>query len=99
MASKVLSDEEIQRRLAETQAWEWKREEKLIERNFVFKDFREAMAFLVQVAFEAEEADHHPDISLSYKRLKLRLTTHSEKGLTEKDFNLAKKINEVLGAR
>ena len=57
-----------------------------ITREFTFKGFPEAIAFVVRLAFEAESADHHPDIQISYKRVRLTYSTHSEGGLTEKDF-------------
>lgn len=57
-----------------------------IRKQFVFGSFREAVSFTVRLAFEAEEADHHPDITISYKRVTLVYSTHSAGGLTEKDF-------------
>ena len=53
------------------------------------------MAFLVRVAFLAEAADHHPNIMNSYSRVTLSLSTHSEGGLTDKDFSLANQINAL----
>jgi 4a-hydroxytetrahydrobiopterin dehydratase len=98
-AAPLLSPQEVEQRLADVPEWKHKAEEKLIERKFVFGDFREAMGFLVRVAFEAEEMDHHPDVALSYKRLTLQLTTHASQGLTEKDFALAKKIDALLSKK
>lgn len=95
-AAPLLSSDEIQKHLSAIPDWKHNAGEKLIERKITFKDFREAMGFLVRVAFEAEEMDHHPDIALSYKRLTLQLTTHASDGLTEKDFTLAKKIDALL---
>jgi 4a-hydroxytetrahydrobiopterin dehydratase len=57
-----------------------------IRKQFVFGSFREAISFTVRLAFECEEADHHPDITISYKKVTLVYSTHSEGGLTEKDF-------------
>ena len=95
MAAKLLSDAEIGERLKATP--EWQRKEKTIERQLTFGNFREAVSFLVLIAFDAEEADHHPDVTINYKRLNLSLSTHSEGGLTEKDFALAEKIDRAFG--
>lgn len=91
MRPPLLSAEEIKTRLAALP--EWSLEGNAIVRKLVFRDFREAVAFLVRIAFDAEEADHHPDVTISYKRMTLSLSTHSEGGLTEKDFALAAKID------
>jgi 4a-hydroxytetrahydrobiopterin dehydratase len=97
MAAKLLTRDAVEKRLAEVP--DWKHEGNAIIRELVFRNFREAVAFLVRIAFDAEEADHHPDVSLSYKRLRLSLSTHSEGGLTDKDFDLAAKIDRIFGAR
>ena len=57
-----------------------------IRRKFTFAGFPDAVAFVVRLGFDAEAADHHPDILINYKRVTLTYTTHSEGGLTEKDF-------------
>lgn len=77
---------------------EWKQEGDAIARQLVFANFREVVSFLVLIAFDAEEADHHPDVTINYKRLNLSLSTHSEGGLTEKDFNLARIIDKHFQA-
>jgi 4a-hydroxytetrahydrobiopterin dehydratase len=64
----------------------WTLEGDAIRKQFTFKDFLEAIAFLNRLAPEAERADHHPDILINYKRVTLTYSTHSEGGLTEKDF-------------
>ena len=56
------------------------------------------MAFVNRVAEAAEAADHHPDIKISYNRVKMTLSTHSEGGVTEKDFDLAGRIDEAATA-
>lgn len=97
-AAPLLTENEIEKNLREVPDWKHLTEQRLIERQFTFKDFREAMGFLVRVAFEAEEMDHHPDITLSYKRLRLQFTTHASHGLTAKDFEMAKRVDALLGA-
>jgi 4a-hydroxytetrahydrobiopterin dehydratase len=64
----------------------WTLEGDQIRKQYTFKGFVEAIAFVNRLAPEAEKADHHPDILISYKRVTLIYSTHSEGGLTEKDF-------------
>lgn len=66
-----------------------------IQRMFEFKDFSEAMIFVNKVSGLAEAADHHPEILINYKKVTLTLWTHSAGGLTEKDYELAKKIDAI----
>lgn len=90
----LLSEQEIQTRLKTLQGWGV--EEKEIVKKYVFRDFLQAMAFAVKAGMLAEAADHHPDILIhGYKRVTLRLTTHSEGGLTGKDFKLASQIDTL----
>ncbi len=64
----------------------WTLDGEAIRKQYTFKSFPEAIAFVVRLAPEAERVDHHPDILISYKRVTLTYSTHSEGGLTEKDF-------------
>jgi 4a-hydroxytetrahydrobiopterin dehydratase len=64
----------------------WTRDGEAIRKQFTFTDFLQAIAFVNRLAPEAEKADHHPDILINYKRVTLTYSTHSEGGLTEKDF-------------
>lgn len=73
----------------------WKRNGAQIYRNVVKKDFVEAMGFVQSVALLAEKADHHPDIDIRWNTVTLVLSTHSEGGLTQKDFSLAEQINSL----
>ena len=75
----------------------WELEAKKISRDFVFKDFAEAIAFINKVAEIAESEGHHPDINLhSYKKVKIDLSTHAIGGLSGNDFILAAKIDKLL---
>lgn len=65
---------------------QWTRDGDRIHREFTCPTFADAMAFIVRVAFDAEAADHHPDFAVHYKRVTLTFWTHSEGGLTAKDF-------------
>jgi len=73
----------------------WVQEENQIVRLFQFKDFTEALSFVNKVGAEAEKMDHHPDIFIhSWNKVKITISTHSEGGITKKDFQLAEKIEE-----
>jgi len=67
-----------------------------LECEAVFRDFRQAFAFMTEVALLAEKADHHPEWSNVYNRVKIVLTTHDAGGLTNKDIKLAEKIDVAL---
>jgi 4a-hydroxytetrahydrobiopterin dehydratase len=73
----------------------WTLDGAAIRKQYTFGSFREAVSFLVRLAFDAEEADHHPDILISYKRVTLTYSTHSAGGLTEKDFDGAKAADRI----
>ena len=69
-----------------------------LEREFEFRDFYQTMAFVNGLALIAHEEDHHPDLWISYRRCRVRLTTHSAGGLTENDFICAAKIDALPSA-
>lgn len=69
---------------------EWSRDGDGLVAEFRFTDFSQAVGFVTRVALAAEKADHHPDIDIRWNRVLLRLSTHSENGITEKDLHLAK---------
>jgi len=79
-----LAREDTERRVKSLNGWTLDGD--AIRKQFTFKDFLEAIAFVNRLAPEAERADHHPDILINYKRVTLTYSTHSEGGLTEKDF-------------
>jgi 4a-hydroxytetrahydrobiopterin dehydratase len=66
-----------------------------LEKDFTFKNFRDALAFTNKVGEEAEQQRHHPDIGLSWGRVKVTIWTHKIDGLTESDFILAAKIDRI----
>ena len=70
-----------------------------IARDLKFNDFSRAMAFVNRVAEVAEAEGHHPDLCVSWNRVKLELVTHAIGGLSENDFIMAAKINELEGGR
>jgi 4a-hydroxytetrahydrobiopterin dehydratase len=73
----------------------WERRGDQIVNTFVRKDFRDAVAFVRKVADVAEAAGHHPDIDIRGNQVTLALSTHAEGGLTEHDFELAARIDEL----
>jgi 4a-hydroxytetrahydrobiopterin dehydratase len=79
-----LSEQEIEQRLQAANGWT--RDGHRIKKQYGFPSFPDGLAFLVRLGFEAEAADHHPDIAVDYKRVTLAYWTHSEGGLTERDF-------------
>lgn len=91
--------EEAARLMEQVPGWELKPEEKKLVRRFKFKDFKSAMSFVNQVADLAEAEGHHPDIHISWNRVRLELTTHAIKGLSENDFILAAKISMLDAGR
>lgn len=75
----------------------WEEKDGKIERTFKFGNFSEALEFINRVGELSEEAQHHPDILLhGYNLVTLSLTTHSAGGTTDKDFDLAQKINTLI---
>ena len=88
--------------LAETQSFlnenpEWQVVDGKLDRNFKFKDFKQAFGFMAQVALIAEKLDHHPEWSNVYNKVHIQLVTHSEGGLTELDVEFAKATSKLLG--
>lgn len=73
--------------------WNYKEESKALRRTYCFPTFPTAIAFVRFVAELAEAADHHPDIDIRYSKVTLSLSTHSEGGVTEKDFDLLAQID------
>jgi 4a-hydroxytetrahydrobiopterin dehydratase len=75
----------------------WELVDGKLHREFTFKDFSEAWAFMARVALLAEKADHHPDWSNSWNRVVIDLVSHDAGGITERDTTLAQKINGLTG--
>lgn len=91
MPMERLSEPDIERRLAEHDAWSLSGG--AIQRTFSFASFADAVAFVGRVADLAEALQHHPDILIRYSRVTLTLTTHDAGGLTERDFAFARQID------
>jgi 4a-hydroxytetrahydrobiopterin dehydratase len=89
----TLSQHDAEARLRDVPGWTL--DGNAIRKQFVFRDFPEAVAFVQRLVPGAEAADHHPDVLINYKRVTLTYSTHSEGGLTEKDFAGAKMAEAV----
>jgi 4a-hydroxytetrahydrobiopterin dehydratase len=88
-----LNDAEIDERLAGLEGWE--RSGDAIVKQFDNGDFKGAVEFVNRLTPEAEEMNHHPDLEISWKDVTVTITTHSEGGLTENDFQLARRIDAL----
>jgi 4a-hydroxytetrahydrobiopterin dehydratase len=89
-----LSDAEVRERLA--QVPEWKVDGDKLRRELKFSDFVTAFGFMTRVALLAEKADHHPEWFNVYNKVRIELTTHDAKGLSERDFALATQIDKLV---
>ncbi len=94
---RVYSEAEAQAGLAKLEAWEIK--DGRLRKKYMFRTFLRAIAFVNSVAYLAESAGHHPDIAVNYNQVTLRLITHSEGALTDRDFALAAEIDGKLGTK
>ena len=74
----------------------WILNEDKIEKQFQFKDFSEALAFIVRIGVLAEKQNHHPELYNVYNKVTIALTTHDVNGLSDKDFLLANSIDAIL---
>jgi len=90
---KVLLKKEINKYLESLD--DWILDGKAIKREWIFKDFSEAMDFINIIAVMAENHNHHPEIYNVYNRVSLRFNTHDAGGITEKDIAIAKEINKL----
>jgi 4a-hydroxytetrahydrobiopterin dehydratase len=89
----LLSDEEIESRLAEREGW--RREGDAIVRELDRGDFVGSARFVGAIVGPAEELGHHPDLEISWATVTVRISTHSEGGITSADFELAERIDAL----
>ena len=93
--SMALSIKEIDEKLANLSGWIFENDR--VRKKFQFKNFREAMSFILRISYEAEQMDHHPEIFNCFNRVEISLNTHDAGGkVTEKDFSLAIAIEKTL---
>lgn len=89
--AELLSDEEIRDHTPDG----WEREGDEIARTYEFDDYLEGVAFASEVAEVADEEFHHPEITIGYEEVEIRLTSHEEGGITTKDVSLAAMFNDL----
>jgi 4a-hydroxytetrahydrobiopterin dehydratase len=92
----ILNRSDVETRLRDLPGWTL--EGNAIKKQFVFRDFPEAVQFVTRLVPGAESADHHPDVLINYKKVTLTYSTHSEGGLTTKDLDGAKMAESVVAA-
>ena len=91
---KTLTSIEITKKLSELEGWVY--EDNTIHTSFEFENFKDAFSVMTRIAFEAEKMNHHPDWSNVYNTLRISLSTHDAGGVTMKDFELAKVIEDLV---
>ncbi len=89
----LLTPDEVATRVKGLRGWTLERDK--ITKLFAFKNFAEAVGFLDRITPLADEQNHHPDVSINWNELTLTLWTHASGGLTERDFRLARTIDEM----
>lgn len=88
-----MSKNEVQEKLKNLDNWKFN--DDVIKKEFTFEDFKSAFAFMTRVAFEAEALTHHPNWENVYNTVNISLNTHDANGITQKDFDLAEKIDAI----
>ena len=88
-----LTAPDVQKRLKALPGWS--RKGKSITKLYTFKGFPDAIAFVARLGFDAQAADHHPDLAISYKKVTVTWSTHSEGGVTEKDLAGAQQSDTI----
>ena len=91
----TLSDDELASALGDLPGWE--KSEGQITKQYSLDGFPAAVAFVVRISYEAEKANHHPDLDIRYNKVRVALSTHSEGGITAKDVDLARAIQGLAG--
>jgi 4a-hydroxytetrahydrobiopterin dehydratase len=89
----ALGEDEVRQRLGELDGWEL--EGDAIEKQFQFDDFSGSVDFVNRLTPAANEMNHHPDLAISWNKVTVTLSTHSEGGLTDNDFELARQIDAL----
>jgi 4a-hydroxytetrahydrobiopterin dehydratase len=92
---KTYNQAEIEEQLKSRSLTGWEASDQSIKKNLVFKDFKEALDFMVKAGAIAEELNHHPDWSNVYNKVNIKLSTHDAGGVTDKDFELAQRMDDL----
>jgi 4a-hydroxytetrahydrobiopterin dehydratase len=93
----LFTEDQVRAGLADLNGWELR--DGRLRKQFTFRTFLRSLAFVNSVGYLAESHGHHPDITINYNKVTLRIITHSAGGLTERDFTLAKAIDEKLTSK
>lgn len=91
-----LSEKEINEKLQSLEGWTYS--DNAIHTSFEFENFKEAFTLMARIAFEAEAQQHHPDWRNVFNQLEITLSTHDADGVTEKDFEMASAIENIVNA-
>jgi 4a-hydroxytetrahydrobiopterin dehydratase len=94
--ARALAPDALEAALKDLPAWRYDGERRALFRGLVLEDFSEAIGLMVRVAIEAEKADHHPEWTNVYNRLDIWLTTHDANGVSDRDLNLARRIDAMI---
>ena len=92
---KKMNTHEIQEAIKNLSGWALK--DDMIQKSFIFADFKEAFSIMTHIAFECEKQNHHPNWENVYNSLTIKLSTHDADGITQKDIDLAKSIEKIVG--
>ena len=95
MKDMKLTPADVESRLTQHSGWTVRGDG--LVRTFTFSSFADAIAFVTRLAFDAEAADHHPDLAVSYRRVTVTWSTHSEGGITEKDIEGTQQADAIAG--
>jgi 4a-hydroxytetrahydrobiopterin dehydratase len=90
-----LTEDQVHERLEDVTGWDY--ENGVLHTSFEFEDFKDAFSVMTRIAFEAEAMQHHPDWHNVYNTLNISLTTHDAGGVTDKDFDMIKRIEYIVG--
>ena len=91
-----MNEQQIHEYLSALNGWQLNAGQTGIQRDFKFQDFHQTMEFVNAVADIAHAEDHHPDMEIGYNHCLINYTTHSTGGISEKDFNCARQIDNLL---
>ena len=92
---KSYTEKEVEKNMKALSGWRSNPKSTVLTKDFDFPNFISALAYVAKIAVHAEVIEHHPDLELSYGKVKVKLTTHDAKGLTAKDFDLARRIDAL----
>ncbi len=95
VSKRQLSPKDIEKKLKAISLWQLNKKQTELSKTYTFSSFITALAFVAKITVHAEVVGHHPNIELSYGKVRVILTTHDVKGLSSADFELAKRIDNL----